>query len=273
MAEEPYLFGTEDAEITRLRGQHLAWVNEMRALVGRARFGTGDTLLDMGSGPGFTTIELAAVVGPTGRVIARDESERFIDLVGRESRQRELTWVEPSLGKMEALSLPPESLDGAYSRWLLSWVPDAGAIVERVARCLRPGGVLALQEYLDWHAMKMIPESEPVARALEACRWSWPASGATIDIGEAIPDLAARAGLTLEHMRPIARMGRPGSPEWAWIGGFLEIYLPKLVSRGLYEAEDLAAFTREWAARTDEARSWLLAPIMCDAILRKPERG
>lgn len=38
----------------------------------------GQTLLDVGCGPGYTTLDLAEKVGPEGRVVGVDRSRRFL---------------------------------------------------------------------------------------------------------------------------------------------------------------------------------------------------
>ena len=39
----------------------------------------GDTVIDLGCGPGFFTIDMAKVVGPTGKVIAVDLQRSMLD--------------------------------------------------------------------------------------------------------------------------------------------------------------------------------------------------
>src|SRR5262249_30675662 len=94
--------------------------------------------------------------------------------------------------------------------------------------------------------------------------------GAAIDFAARAPELAAQAGLELEHFAPRARIGAVGSGEWRWLEGFFRSYLPRLVERGLMTAAELAAWTREWEARSAARASFVVAPTMCDVILRKP---
>ena len=239
-----YILGTDPEELERLRFQHHAWIQQGYALFERARLRQGQHVLDLGCGPGFTTLELATVVGRTGRVIACDQSERFLATLRRECARLGCGQVEPRLGPVEELALPDASLDAAYARWLFCWLPDPGAVLECVARALKPGGVLLLQEYVDWGAMKLLPHGPAFARAVEACLASWKAGGATIDFAAEVPALAPRAGLVLEDFRPVARLGRVGSLEWRWLDGFFRIYLPKVVERGLLTQRELEAWTR-----------------------------
>lgn len=80
--EREYVLGTDDEEITRLGLQHRAW--RVRAVDAwrLAEMGQGQTGLDVGFGPGYAALDLAELVGPTGRVVAIDPSARFLEALG-----------------------------------------------------------------------------------------------------------------------------------------------------------------------------------------------
>ena len=143
--KDEYILGTDRSELERLGFQHKAWIRQAYRLWEIAGIGTGQSVLDLGSGPGFTSFELAHVVGPKGRVIARDMSAQFIEYLGNEARRLGHAQVEPSLGAVEDLELEAASIDAAYARWLFCWLPDPAAAIGRVAACLKPGGSLVIQ--------------------------------------------------------------------------------------------------------------------------------
>src|SRR5688572_17876789 len=134
---DEYILGTDVEELERLRFQHQVWVKEQYELLERAGVRAGMSVLDLGCGPGLTTLELAHVVGESGRVIACDQSERFLATLRRECAHLGFTHVEPRLGSVEELVLPEASLDAAYARWLFCWLSDPLAVLRRVARALR----------------------------------------------------------------------------------------------------------------------------------------
>ncbi len=270
MESDDYILGTDAVELRRLRFQHEVWVTQAYALWQQAGLRAGQTVLDLGSGPGFTSFDLAQMVGREGRVIARDQSERFLEFLAAERDRLGLAQVEPSLGAVEELALPEDSLDAAYARWLFCWLADPGQVLGRVARAVRSGGAILVQDYLDWGAMKLMPSSAVFERVMQGCLRSWKEGGATIDIAEHMPALAEGCGLEVELFRPIARLGRVGSLEWRWLEKFFESYLPRVVERGLLERADLDAHRREWGARSAAGTSWCVTPTMADIVLRKP---
>ncbi|MCP3896123.1 MAG: methyltransferase domain-containing protein, partial [Bacteroides sp.] len=79
---DEYRFGYTNVELERLKYQHLVWANENQRFISRAGFSKGATLVDLGCGPGYTTLDLAKVVGPGGKIIAVDrDGERSLPLL------------------------------------------------------------------------------------------------------------------------------------------------------------------------------------------------
>jgi len=79
--EREYVLGTGESEIDRLGLQHSVWRADAAAAWRAAHFRPGDTILDVGCGPGFAALDLADLVRPGGRVLAVDQSQRFLEHV------------------------------------------------------------------------------------------------------------------------------------------------------------------------------------------------
>ena len=77
MSDGDYVLGTRDDEVARLGVQHSVWRAEMLEGFRLAGFGAGQTILDVGAGPGFASADLSELVGPSGRVIALERSPHF----------------------------------------------------------------------------------------------------------------------------------------------------------------------------------------------------
>src|SRR5678816_202122 len=77
--EQDYVLGTHDEELNRLGLQHRVWRPRALDAWRRAGFTIGQTILDVGCGPGYATLDLAEIAGTTGRVVAMDRSARFLD--------------------------------------------------------------------------------------------------------------------------------------------------------------------------------------------------
>ena len=97
------------------------------------------TLIDVGCGTGRVTEALAAVV-PRGRVLAVDASADMVALARRRLGDRAEVWCQDVLD----LELD-ERVDAIVSTATLHWVTDHDRLWARLARALRPGGVLEAQ--------------------------------------------------------------------------------------------------------------------------------
>ena len=88
MPERDYVLGTHDDEIYRLGFQHRVWRPRALDAWARAKIGDGAKVIDFGAGPGFATMDLAEIVGPTGAVYALERSRRFLDTLEAQANAR-----------------------------------------------------------------------------------------------------------------------------------------------------------------------------------------
>jgi arsenite methyltransferase len=100
----------------------------------------GETVLDLGSGPGLDAFLAARAVGPEGRVIGVDMTPRMIERAREGARKAGFANVEFREGRLEALPVADASVDAVTSNCVINLVPDKAAVFREVARVLRPGG-------------------------------------------------------------------------------------------------------------------------------------
>ncbi len=267
--EDPYLLGTDPEERRRLETQHRLWSEAMHGLWERAGFGPGDRLLDLGCGPGFAAIELADRVGAEGRVLAVDESARFIGALAQEADRRGLAQLTARVERVQELQLDPGSLDGAFARWLFCFLPDPVPVIERVVSGLRPGGRFVVWDYLNYLATKLHPRSPAFDRVLAAVYESWRRTGGDLNVGERLPGLIAESGCRLLELVPLARFARPGTALWKWPTGFFFSYMPRLVEAGLLTEAERQTFEAEWHEREQDPGAFLSTPPMVGIIAEK----
>ena len=106
----------------------------------------GDTVLDVGCGPGSNFELLRDRVGSSGTVIGVDYSAGMV----RRARRRVVSneWENVAVVQADAACLPvsTDSLDGATATLALSAMPAVETVATEVARVLRPGGRLAVMD-------------------------------------------------------------------------------------------------------------------------------
>jgi SAM-dependent methyltransferase len=264
--DNEYLLGTDDDELRRLGFQHQVWAREAAAAWERGGFGPGQHILDLGCGPGYATLDLARLVGAAGRVTGVDVSARFVAHLQALVATLGVSNVSAEVQDAETLELPEEHFDGAYARWVLTFVRRPDAVVAGAARALKPGGRLVIHDYSRYDAVQLAPEHPAFEHAIAAITRSWYDGGGDPHVGARLPRLMADAGLDVVSVAPIARIARPGSALWQWPRTFFDNYLPGLVAGGYLTQDEMDAFDAAWAERAADPASYFATPPMVEVV-------
>lgn len=243
--EKDYILGTHDDEVARLALQHRVWRPRALDAWRRAGFTTGQTLVDVGCGPGYATADLAEIVGPSGRVIAIDRSRHFLDQAEANFRRLGIANITPHERDLDESDMPVAGVDGAWCRWVFAFVRNPRVLLKKVCGMLKPGGRIVLHEYLDYSTWRLAPRSEEMEEFVRTVTTSWRASGGEPDIGLAIPGWLTEEGCEINSLTPIIDVVSPSNYVWQWPRSFVEVNLQRQV--------DLENLTRERSAEIWEA--------------------
>ncbi len=118
----------------------------------------GQTVADIGAGGGQLTLALAREVGPSGRVYATeldDERLRDIRRVVDSAGLRNVTVLE---AHAERTNLPDECCDALVLRRVYHHIADPARMNASMRRSLKPGGLLAVIDFVPDSAESADPE-------------------------------------------------------------------------------------------------------------------
>jgi SAM-dependent methyltransferase len=264
--DKEYVLGTHDEEISRLALQHRVWRPRATAAWRRAGFTVGQTILDIGCGPGYAALDLAEIVGASGRIIAVDKSRRFLDALEAARIHRGIENISIHELDLDDGALPGVQADGAWSRWVFAFVKNPRGLLERVGSRLRKGGVFVAHEYFDYAAWRMSPPCRELEEFVRITMESWRANGGEPDIGLDLPVWLGELGFEVRTLRPIIEIVPATNFVWQWPKAYIRNGLERLVELGYLTPERAATMREKIAAREAEPHTHMITPAVVEII-------
>jgi SAM-dependent methyltransferase len=214
-------------------------------------------------------MDLAEIVGPTGRVVAVERSPRFLAVARAACARRGLTNVE--LVEHDLMSGPMDlgGFDATWCRWVTAFVAKPERLVAMVAGALRKGGVALFHEYAQYESWRLAPRGAAHQSFLRSVVESWRGSGGEPNAALTLPALLGDAGFRMRSLAPLVYVIRPGDFMWQWPASFIEVHLRHQLEEGRVEkawADSVRAELRQ--AESDPA-SYMITPLVLEIIAEK----
>ena len=115
-------------------------------LLAAAGLGAGQSVLEVGCGPGFFTIPASEIVGEEGTIYAVDVHPAAIARVKERIEKGGIRNVKPILANASDTGLPDKSIDLAFVFGLLHIAGGIEDVIYEVHRVLKPDGVLSFEK-------------------------------------------------------------------------------------------------------------------------------
>lgn len=263
-----YLLGTHPAELERLRFQHELWLPAAQAGWQRTDLQSGQRVLDLGAGPGFCSLELARLTGPSGRVLGLELSPTYVEAGQTMAKTAGLSQLELRQHDLLRDPWPNERFDLAWCRWVAMFLPELEPLLEGLGQTVRCGGQLLLHEYLHWDTFGLHPHGRAIARFGAACQASFRQAGGDPDVNRRLPALLSQRGWQIEELRPLPVLGGPGSMAALWMERFVQVYGSQLQSLRLWSSADAAAAEAEIDAAATDPGSYWVGPTVLEVRAR-----
>lgn len=267
--EQDYVLGTHDAEVERLGVQHRAWRHRVLDAWRRAGITAGLRVLDVGCGPGYASLDLADIVGDTGRVVGLERSERFLAVLRRRIADRHITNIAAEQVDLVADDWGVSDADAAWCRWVLAFVDDPPLVVHRIASSLRSGGRAVFHEYFDYATWRLSPRSEPFEEFVRLVMRNWRETGGEPDIGLELPALLAAAGMRVLSADPVVYALRPHDLMWQWPESFVRVHLAHLTQAGRVTGEWARSVLAAYDGAATRPGAYLFTPAVLEVIAEK----
>lgn len=265
-----YVLGTSEHELERLRFQNTVWGPVTERFLDRVGVPAGARVLDVGTGPGFALAALRERVGEGGSITALDAAEDWTRHLEGELEARGWNNVILQRGDVRECDLESEGYDFIFMRWVLSFLPDPAALIQRLAGCLAPGGRLAIQDY-NHEGLSLFPESAGFVSVVQATRDYVAGEGGDLWVASRLPGYMRSAGLELVDYTPNVLCGGPDSPAFQWAHRFFPYHVARMVEAGVLSEADRSLFDREWRERREDPDAVFFSPIVMDCAGKRAD--
>lgn len=240
MRESDYALGYEDAELHRLSTQARLIDPITRRLLEAAGITEGMRVLDVGSGAGDVALLCGQMVGANGEVVGSDLSLAAIERAKLRAEHAGSTNLSFRHGDAAELAFD-RPFDAIVGRYVLQFMPDPARSLRRMARHLRPGGVVVFHE-LDWDGARSSPPSPTYD---QVCGWlsrAIEAAGAQVRLGARLAAVFEDAGLPTPTLRmeAVIASGERAMDAVRLVTDLLETQLPTMERLGIVPAAQVA---------------------------------
>jgi SAM-dependent methyltransferase len=231
----------------------------------------GMTLLDVGSGPGTLTADLATRVAP-GRVTAAEPDEAVLRLAREEAARRGVANVDFVAADVHALRLPDAAFDVVHAHQVLQHVADPVQALREMRRVCRPGGLVAARDS-DYSAFTWFPAVPALDEWLALYRRVARVNGGEPDAGRRLLSWARAVGFTdVTATASTWCFATPADRQW-WGGMWAQRIRTSDMARQALETgvttsaelDRIAAGWLEWAGAADGWLAILHGEILCRA--------
>ena len=227
------------------------------------RLKRGQTILDVGCGPGTITVDLAARVWP-GRVVGLDRSEAVLSAAHEAAAARAVDNIEFLAGNVYSIEMPDGTFDIVHAYQVLQHLSEPVAALREMARVCRPGGIIAVRD-CDYAGFIWFPLVEGLKDWLDLYRRAARANRGDPDAGRRLLSWARAAGL--RDVQASASVWCFADEEGrAWWGGLwadriLDSELAVQAERdGLATRSELQEMSRAWRTWSAAPDGWFIVP-------------
>jgi ubiquinone/menaquinone biosynthesis C-methylase UbiE len=237
-----YSFGSfrdNDQELARLKQQAQIALALEKAMWKQIGVRPGMQVLDLASGPGVISCELAKAVEP-GTVTGLDVNPKMIEVAEEHRASTGVTNASFQQGDAYALPFEEGSFDLVYARFLLQHLNDPVRVFREALRVLKPGGILFAAD-VDDASILIHPEPPGFPSFLERAQRAQREKGGNRLVGRLLYSLCLEAGFDDTYVGVL-----PVTTQDIGVPNFLGIVTG--YKREIIEEEDTEAVERELQA-------------------------
>jgi len=213
--------------------------------------------LDVGCGNGEILTRMLPLIGLSGEILGVDFDQRIIEIA------RESAVASGPRVSFRVLDVANEELSGGpydfvFARFLLSHLKKPEAVIQKIGRVLKPGGIFAVED-VDFRGHFSYPESSAFDRYVELYTRVGIHNGADPLIGPRLPGMLEKAGFNDVRLKVVLPTFRSGEGKLMAVLT-LEAIQDSLVTNGLTDLNEVQRLLSELRLFTQDDRSIMSLP-------------
>jgi len=223
----------------------------------------GMSILDVGSGPGTITVDLAELVAP-GRVVGVDASPEVVERSRAHAAERGVTNVEFLVADAYALPYADGEFDVVHAHQVLHHLARPVAALAEWRRVVADGGIVAARE-CDYAGVVLHPLTLGLETWATLYQRVHRSNGGEPDAGRRLKQWALEAGFTaVESTASVWCFSDHDERTW-WGGMWRDRVLASdfaedATRKGFATRADLQAISTAWAHWAEDPNAWMVFP-------------
>jgi ubiquinone/menaquinone biosynthesis C-methylase UbiE len=227
----------------------------------------GMTCADVGCGARHVSRTLAALVGPSGRVVGLDLDEVKLATAREEASRAGLRNVEFRTADVNTWS-EPAAYDVVYARFVLAHLTDRPGVLARMRDALRASGMLIVED-VDFTGAFCHPANAAYDRLCQLFVDMVGRRGGDANVGAKLYQLCLDAGLDDVHAQVVHPAHYGTVPEKGMMLNTLVNIAEGVVATGLASADEVRDTIAGLTAYTEDPRTIVACPRIFQARGRK----
>ena len=245
---------------------HALWPTTLN-LLQRAGIKPGMACLDVGCGGGDVTLEMARLIGSSGRVTGIDMDSTKLQLAQQDAERQTVANLKFLALDIADLDYEAE-YDFVYARLLLTHLRDPAQALHRMLKATKPGGVVVVED-MDHSGVFCHPPSSALEQHVSLYNQVARSRGADPEIGPKLPALFHQVGLqdvNLLHVQPAFKEGTGKQIHQIT----LQNIAPALMAAGIATEAEIAALFSELADFAQDAQTIMSFPRIFQVWAYRP---
>jgi ubiquinone/menaquinone biosynthesis C-methylase UbiE len=233
-----YALGHSGRELERLSMQARICEPFTRRMLEHAGLSPGMRVLDVGTGAGDVALLCASLVGPQGAITAVDRAPEAVETARQRARGAGLANVTFAIGDPAGMAFETP-FDAVVGRLVLMHQREPAAMLRKLSAMVRPGGIVAFQEY-DISGARTFPPAPTFEQCIRWVTAALNSAGTDSQMGARLYSIFIEAGLPGPSMSLDAGIwGGAENPGATMVTEVVRSLLPLLVKTGIATEEQV----------------------------------